>query len=219
VGSRSPFRRTLWKPLRTPPQRYNLPLRRGERIHTRYETRRLLELGCIESCRPHHLSGGLLKGQKIAAMADATTSPSRAQRRGPLSTRRVLSTGPRARRISQSSNTSTTSSIRGLKNASARLSGSGRRLFRAAQRPGPLDHEFNEDFIRNIRRRNITSSLQGRLHAASQVLRYARVDCIVFFFVAVIAAAGRWHTPRASVAQLRASEIGCVDAEYPPPPR
>lgn len=50
----------------------NVPVATGERIHTRYETRRLLELGCIDVLQTDITqSCGLLEGKKIAAMADA----------------------------------------------------------------------------------------------------------------------------------------------------
>jgi galactonate dehydratase len=49
-----------------------LPVATGERIHTRYEVRRLLELGCIDVLQTDVTeSCGLLEGKKIAAMADA----------------------------------------------------------------------------------------------------------------------------------------------------
>ena len=48
------------------------PVATGERIHTRYEVRRLLELGCVDVLQTDITqSGGLLEGKKIAAMADA----------------------------------------------------------------------------------------------------------------------------------------------------
>jgi len=50
----------------------NLPVATGERIHTRYEVRRLLELNCIDVLQTDIThSGGLLEGKKIAALADA----------------------------------------------------------------------------------------------------------------------------------------------------
>ncbi len=49
-----------------------IPVATGERIHTRFETRRLLELGCIDVLQTDITeSCGLLEGKKIAAMADA----------------------------------------------------------------------------------------------------------------------------------------------------
>ena len=51
----------------------NLPIATGERIHTRHETRRLLELGCVDVLQTDITqSCGLLEGKKIAAMADAS---------------------------------------------------------------------------------------------------------------------------------------------------
>lgn len=50
----------------------NLPVAAGERIHTRYEVRRLLELGAIDVLQTDvSESCGLLEAKKIAAMADA----------------------------------------------------------------------------------------------------------------------------------------------------
>ena len=50
----------------------NLPIASGERIHTRYEVRRLLELGCLDVLQTDITqSGGLLEGKKCAAMADS----------------------------------------------------------------------------------------------------------------------------------------------------
>jgi galactonate dehydratase len=50
----------------------NLPVATGERIHTRYEVRRLLELNCIDVLQTDIThSCGLLEGKKIAALADA----------------------------------------------------------------------------------------------------------------------------------------------------
>jgi len=50
----------------------NLPVATGERVHTRYEVRRLLELGCVDVLQTDITqSCGLLEGKKIAAMADA----------------------------------------------------------------------------------------------------------------------------------------------------
>jgi galactonate dehydratase len=49
-----------------------IPVATGERIHTRHETRRLLELGAVDVLQTDiTLSCGLLEGKKIAAMADA----------------------------------------------------------------------------------------------------------------------------------------------------
>ena len=70
----------------------NLPVATGERIHTRYETRRLLELGCVDILQTDITeSCGLLEGKKIAAMADAyyvTFAPHNVG--GPLSTAACL---------------------------------------------------------------------------------------------------------------------------------
>jgi galactonate dehydratase len=50
----------------------NLPVAAGERIHTRHETRRLLELGALDVLQTDiTMSCGILEGKKIAAMADA----------------------------------------------------------------------------------------------------------------------------------------------------
>ena len=50
----------------------NIPVATGERVHTRHEVRRLLELGCIDVLQTDiSESCGLLEGKKIAAMADA----------------------------------------------------------------------------------------------------------------------------------------------------
>jgi galactonate dehydratase len=66
----------------------SIPVATGERIHTRHETRRLLELGCIDVLQTDIThTGGLLEGKKIAAMADAyyvTFAPRNVG--GPLST-------------------------------------------------------------------------------------------------------------------------------------
>ncbi|HEY3321673.1 MAG TPA: mandelate racemase/muconate lactonizing enzyme family protein [Planctomycetota bacterium] len=49
----------------------NIPVATGERIHTRFEVRRLLELGCVDVLQTDIThSCGLLEGKKIAAMAD-----------------------------------------------------------------------------------------------------------------------------------------------------
>jgi galactonate dehydratase len=70
----------------------NLPVATGERVHTRYETRRLLELGCVDVLQTDITqSCGLLEGKKIAAMADAqyvTFAPHNVG--GPLSTAACL---------------------------------------------------------------------------------------------------------------------------------
>ena len=69
-----------------------LPVATGERIHTRYETRRLLELGCVDILQTDITqSCGILEGKKIAAMADAyyvTFAPHNVG--GPLSTAACL---------------------------------------------------------------------------------------------------------------------------------
>lgn len=69
-----------------------LPIATGERVHTRYETRRLLELGCVDVLQTDITqSCGLLEGKKIAAMADAhyvTFAPHNVG--GPLSTAACL---------------------------------------------------------------------------------------------------------------------------------
>ncbi len=50
----------------------NIPVAAGERIHTRHETRRLLELGALDVLQTDiTMSCGILEGKKIAAMADA----------------------------------------------------------------------------------------------------------------------------------------------------
>ncbi|RPH35256.1 MAG: mandelate racemase/muconate lactonizing enzyme family protein [Planctomycetota bacterium] len=70
----------------------NIPVATGERIHTRFETRRLLELGAIDVLQTDITeSMGLLEGKKIAAMADAyyvTFAPHNVG--GPLSTAACL---------------------------------------------------------------------------------------------------------------------------------
>ena len=70
----------------------NIPVATGERIHTRYEVRHLLELGCIDVLQTDITqSCGLLEGKKIAAMADAqyvTFAPHNVG--GPLSTAACL---------------------------------------------------------------------------------------------------------------------------------
>ena len=50
----------------------NIPVAAGERIHTRHETRRLLELGALDVLQTDiTMSCGILEGKKIAAMADS----------------------------------------------------------------------------------------------------------------------------------------------------
>jgi galactonate dehydratase len=50
----------------------DIPIATGERIHTRFEVRRLLELGCVDVLQTDITeSCGLLEGKKMAAMADA----------------------------------------------------------------------------------------------------------------------------------------------------
>jgi len=50
-----------------------LPIATGERIHTRHETQRLLELGAADILQTDiTLSCGILEGKKMAAMADAS---------------------------------------------------------------------------------------------------------------------------------------------------
>jgi galactonate dehydratase len=50
----------------------NIPVATGERIHTRHETRRLLELGAMDILQTDiTMSCGILEGKKMAAMADA----------------------------------------------------------------------------------------------------------------------------------------------------
>jgi galactonate dehydratase len=69
-----------------------VPVATGERSHTRYEARRLLELGCVDVLQTDITqSCGLLEGKKIAAMADAhyvTFAPHNVG--GPLSTAACL---------------------------------------------------------------------------------------------------------------------------------
>jgi len=66
----------------------NLPVATGERIHTKFEVRRLLELGAIDILQTDIThSCGILEGKKIAAMADCyyvTFAPHNVG--GPLST-------------------------------------------------------------------------------------------------------------------------------------
>ena len=70
----------------------NIPVATGERIHTRFEVRRLLELGCVDVLQTDIThSCGLLEGKKIAAMADTsyvTFAPHNVG--GPLSTAACL---------------------------------------------------------------------------------------------------------------------------------
>ena len=70
----------------------SIPIATGERVHTRYEVRRLLELGCVDVLQTDITqSCGLLEGKKIAAMADAqyvTFAPHNVG--GPLSTAACL---------------------------------------------------------------------------------------------------------------------------------
>jgi len=69
-----------------------IPVATGERIHTRHETRRLLELGAADILQTDiTLSCGILEGKKMAAMADAsyvTFAPHNTG--GPLSTAACL---------------------------------------------------------------------------------------------------------------------------------
>lgn len=69
-----------------------IPVATGERVNTRYEVRRLLELGCVDILQTDIThSCGLLEGKKIAAMADAqyvTFAPHNVG--GPLSTAACL---------------------------------------------------------------------------------------------------------------------------------
>jgi galactonate dehydratase len=49
-----------------------IPVAAGERVHTRHETRRLLELGALDVLQSDiTMSCGILEGKKLAAMADA----------------------------------------------------------------------------------------------------------------------------------------------------
>ncbi len=70
----------------------DIPIATGERVHTRYEVRHLLELGCLDVLQTDITeSCGLLEGKKIAAMADAqyvTFAPHNVG--GPLSTAACL---------------------------------------------------------------------------------------------------------------------------------
>jgi galactonate dehydratase len=73
----------------------NIPVASGERIHTRMETRRLLELGAIDILQTDiTMSCGILEGKKMAAMADAyyvTFAPHNTG--GPVSTAACLQLG------------------------------------------------------------------------------------------------------------------------------
>jgi galactonate dehydratase len=70
----------------------NVPVATGERLHTRQDVRRLLELGCVDVLQTDITeSCGLLEGKKIAAMADTyyvTFAPHNVG--GPLSTAACL---------------------------------------------------------------------------------------------------------------------------------
>jgi galactonate dehydratase len=70
----------------------DIPIATGERVHTRYEVKHLLELGCVDVLQTDITeSCGLLEGKKIAAMADAqyvTFAPHNVG--GPLSTAACL---------------------------------------------------------------------------------------------------------------------------------
>jgi len=70
----------------------NIPIATGERIHTRFEARRLFELGCVDVLQTDITeSCGLLEGKKLAAMADThyvTFAPHNVG--GPLSTAACL---------------------------------------------------------------------------------------------------------------------------------
>ena len=70
----------------------NLPVATGERIHNRYELRRLLELGCIDVLQTDITeSCGLLEGKKAAAMADSNYDTFAPQNDGgPISTAAAL---------------------------------------------------------------------------------------------------------------------------------
>jgi galactonate dehydratase len=73
----------------------NIPVASGERIHTRHETRRLLELGALDVLQTDiTMSCGILEGKKIGAMADAyyvTFAPHNTG--GPVSTAACLQLG------------------------------------------------------------------------------------------------------------------------------
>jgi galactonate dehydratase len=50
----------------------NIPIATGERLYTRFEFRRILELGAVDVVQPDLCNcGGILEGKKIAAMAEA----------------------------------------------------------------------------------------------------------------------------------------------------
>lgn len=72
-----------------------LPVATGERLHNRFEVRRILELGCIDVLQVDITeSMGILEGKKMAAMADAqyvTFAPHNVG--GPLSTAACLQLG------------------------------------------------------------------------------------------------------------------------------
>ena len=72
-----------------------IPVATGERLHSRFEVRRLLELGCVDVLQIDITeSMGILEGKKMAAMADAqyvTFAPHNVG--GPLSTAACLHLG------------------------------------------------------------------------------------------------------------------------------
>jgi len=75
-------------------------------------------------------------------------------------------------------------SIRGFKEDAAAQGypRSGRRLFRAAQRPRARDHDQRRFHTGHIRREKSLQSLQGRWHRPpAGVVRLCARDCIVFF--------------------------------------
>ena len=52
----------------------DIPVATGERVHTRYEVKHLLELGCVDVLQTDiTASCGLPEGKKIAAMAEPST--------------------------------------------------------------------------------------------------------------------------------------------------
>jgi len=73
-------------------RKIRIPIATGERVHTRYEVRDLLERGCVDVLQTDITqSCGLLEGKKIAAMAEAhyvTFAPHNVG--GPLSTAACL---------------------------------------------------------------------------------------------------------------------------------
>jgi galactonate dehydratase len=73
-------------------KKINIPVATGERAHTRYEARRILEVGAVDVLQTDITqSCGILEGKKIAAMADAhyvTFAPHNVG--GPLSTAACL---------------------------------------------------------------------------------------------------------------------------------